>query len=171
MINNKISKEENLDIKLVSGKIKIKSGIGAISTIIIMILLLILSIFGTIYYLLNFDLKLLLTFIGGALGTIYLSLISPYTQKSSNYYLKVQSENSLTNFELFYKGKLVYINHKFDSDGKFAFTNNDSKLSCISYDDGSKMNNFTKYKIINYFVQWLGDNNLLSTEVTTTLEK
>ena len=46
--------------------------------------------------------------------------------------------------------------------------NNESKLSCISYADGSKMSNFVKYKIINYFTKWLNDNNLLSSETTIT---
>ena len=57
-----------------------------------------------------------------------------------------------------------------DSKGKIAFANNNSKLSCISYTDGSKMGNFTKYKIINYFAEWLNDNGLITDEVTTSLE-
>ncbi len=55
--------------------------------------------------------------------------------------------------------------------GKIAFSNNSSKLSCIEYADGTRMSNFVKYKIINYFSKWLNDNNLLSSEITTTFEQ
>lgn len=55
--------------------------------------------------------------------------------------------------------------------GKIAFSNNSSKLSCIEYADGTRMSNFVKYEIINYFSKWLNDNNLLSSEITTTFEQ
>ena len=101
----------------------------------------------------------------------YLLLISPYTQKSSNYYIEFQNENSLVGFKLSYKGKLVNIKHKIDNNGKIAFVDNSSKLNCISYADGTQMSNLVKYKIINYFTRWLNDNNLLSSEVTSTFEQ
>lgn len=43
--------------------------------------------------------------------------------------------------------------------------------TATEYDDGSKMSNFTKYRIINYFTAWLLDNDYLSKEVTTTFEE
>ena len=70
-----------------------------------------------------------------------------------------------------YRGKLVNIQHKIDNQGKIAFANNSSKLSCISYADETKMSNFVKYKIINYFTRWLNDNDLLSSDVTSTFEE
>lgn len=54
--------------------------------------------------------------------------------------------------------------------GKITFYNNNNKLSCISYKDGSNMSNLTKYKIMNYFTKWLNDNGLMSDEITTTFE-
>ena len=87
-----------------------------------------------------------------------------------NYYIEFQNENSLADFKLSYKGKLVNIQYKIDNNGKIAFINN-SKLSCVSYADGTKMSNFTKYRIINYFTKQLNDNKLLSSEVTSTFEQ
>ena len=55
--------------------------------------------------------------------------------------------------------------------GKFLFADNMNKLNCISYDDGSKMSNFTKYRVLNYFSKWLMTNQLLSDDTTATFEK
>lgn len=100
---------------------------------------------------------------------IYL-LISPYTQNPENYYIEFESENSLDNFKLSYKNKLVTIRYKIDNNGKITFYDNNNKLSCISYKDDSNMSNLTKYKIMNYFAKWLNDNGLMSDEITTTFE-
>lgn len=160
-----------LGIKLINGKIKPKFGKSAIIGIIIIFLLLIASLIGFIYGLLNIDVEFIVMCSCGLFVFGYSLLISPYTQNSKNYYIEFESENSLNNFKLNYKNKLVAIQYKIDNNGKIAFLNNNSKLSCISYADGSKMSNLTKYKIINYFAKWLNDNELISNEITTTFEK
>lgn len=160
-----------LGIKLVNGKIKPKYGKGAIFATIIMFLLLIASLIGFIYGVLNLNTEFIFMCACGLFGFGYLLLISPYTQNPNNYYIEFESEDSLNNFKLNYKNKLVSIQYKIDNNGKISFLNNASKLSCISYADGSKMNNLTKYKIINYFVKWLNDNELMSNEITSTFEK
>lgn len=157
-------------IKFVNGKIRPKFGKGAIIGIVIMSLFLILSLIALFYGFLNFDSELILIGLGGSFSMGGLLLISPYTQKSKNYYIEFESDNSLNNFKLIYKKKLVALQYRIDNNGKIAFSNNNNKLSCISYADGSKMSNFTKYKIINYFTKWLTDNDLISDEVTSTLE-
>ncbi len=159
-----------LGIKLMNGKIKPKFGASAIIGIIIMVLFFIGLCCAFIYGLINVNLEFIIIPSLGIVALGYIFLVSPYTQKSSNYYIEFQSEDSLAGFKLSYRGKLVNIQHKIDNQGKIAFANNGSKLSCISYADGSKMSNFVKFKIINYFAKWLNDNNLLSSEVTTTFE-
>ena len=57
-----------------------------------------------------------------------------------------------------------------DKYGKFKWSNNNAKLKCVSYFDGTKMSNFTKYRIINYFSAWLLENDYLSKEVSVTFE-
>lgn len=160
-----------LGIKLTNGKFKPKYNSKAIIVIIIMALCIIGFFCAFIYGLVNIDFEFIIMPAMGMFGFGYLLLISPYTQKSSNYYIEFQNENSLVDFKLSYKGKLVNIQYIIDNNGKFAFANNSSKLSCISYADGTKMTNFVKYKIINYFSKWLNDNDLLSAEVTSTLEQ
>lgn len=160
-----------LGVKLVNGKFKPKFGAVAIIGLIFLILFFIGFIGALVYGLINMNIEFIIMPAIGILAFGYVLLINPYTQKSSNYYIEFQNENSLAGFKLFYKGKLVNILHKIDGNGKIAFANNQSKLSCISYADGSKMSNLVKYKIINYFTRWLHDNNLLSSEVTTTFEQ
>ena len=160
-----------LGIKLVNGKIRPKYSAGAIIGIIIMTLFFIGFFCAFIYGLININFEFIVMSAIGMFGFGYLLLISPYTQKSSNYYIEFQNENSLADFKLSYKGKLVNIQHIIDNNGKIAFANNSSKLSCISYADGTQMSNLVKYKIINYFTKWLNDNNLLSSEVTSTFEQ
>ncbi len=100
------------------------------------------------------------------------------SQNKNDYYIEFESENSLANFKLYYKNKLVNIKYKIDNNGKIAFAYNNSKLDCISYADadadadadGTKMSKLTKFRIINYFTKWLNDNHLMSEEITTTLE-
>lgn len=159
-----------LGIKLVNGKIKPKLSKEGIISTTIMIIIFIASLVGFIYTLINLNIELLFACLCGILAFGYLLLISPYTQNSENYYIEFESQDSLNNFKLSYKNKLVNIQYKLDNNGKIAFNNNDSKLSCISYADGSKMTNLTKYKIINYFSKWLNDNNLMSDEITSTFE-
>ena len=56
---------------------------------------------------------------------MYIILINPYTQNKNNYYIEFESENSLANFRLYYKNKLVNIKYKIDNNGKIAFANNE----------------------------------------------
>ena len=160
-----------LGIKLVNGKIKPKFGKGAIISTIIMFLLLVVSLVWFVYSLLVLDVEFILMFALGVFGFGYLLLVNPYIQNSNNYYIEFESEDSLNNFKLNYKNKLVTIKYKIDDSGRIAFLNNNNKLSCISYADGSKMSNLTKYKVINYFAKWLNDNGLMSKEVTSTFER
>lgn len=159
-----------LGVKLVNGKFKPKFGAKAIVGVIVQALFCIGFLIGLIYGIITFNLEFIIMCSLGLLGFGYLLLISPYTQKSKNYYIEFVSENSLAGFKMFYKNKPVSIQYKIDREGKIAFANNNSKLSCISYADGSKISNMTKYKIINYFTRWLNDNGLMSNEITTTLE-
>lgn len=108
---------------------------------------------------------------GAALSFVYLWLISAYTQRSKNYYIKVQNPNSFENIELYYKKKRVNLKYLVDNEGKFKWANNEAKLECVSYYDGTNMSNFTKYRILNYFSAWLLDNDYLSKEVTVSFEK
>lgn len=160
-----------LGVKLVNGKFRPKYGVRNIIGIIIMALFFIGFFCAFIYGLVNLNFEFIVMPAIGMFSFGYMLLISPYTQKSSNYYIEFQSEDSLAGFKLSYKGKLVNIQHKIDSNGKIAFANNSSKLSCISYADGTQMSNFVKYKVINYFTKWLNDNNLLSSEITSTFEQ
>ena len=100
----------------------------------------------------------------------YLLLISAYTQNSNNYYIKTKKEDSFEGFELYYKKKKVELNFCIDKEGKFKWANNNFKLKCISYFDGTNMSNFTKYRIINYFSSWLVENDYLSKDVSVTFE-
>lgn len=159
-----------LGIKLINGKIKPKYNINSVIVVIIMFLFFLGFFFAFIYGLININIEFIIMPIIGMYGFGYILLINPYTQKSSNYYIKFENENSLKDFKLLYKGKLVNIKYKIDNIGKIAFTNNNNKLNCISYADKTKMTNLVKYKIINYFSKWLNDNDLLSSEITTTLE-
>ncbi len=159
-----------LGMKLVDGKIKPKYSKHAWIGITLLILLC-GGFFGTFLYgIINGKLEFI---IFGALGTFSFGsflVFSPYTQNSNNYYIVFPNENSLVGFQLSYKGKLVDIQYVVDQTGKIAFANDKNKLSCLSYADGSHMSSFVKCKIANYFAKWLNDNNLLSKEVTMSLE-
>lgn len=157
-------------IKLVNGKFKPKYGTSAIIAMIIMILLFLGFVAAFIYGIASLNIEFIIMPLFGIFGIGYVLLISPYTQRSKNYYIEFQNENTLAGFRLLYKGKLVNIQYKVDREGKIAFMNNMKKTKCISYADGSKMSGMTKYKIINYFAKWLSTNNLLSNEVTATFE-
>lgn len=160
-----------LGIKLVNGKFKPKFNLLSYIVLTIFILLFIVFFVAFIYGIINLNLEFIIIPSIGMFGTGYIILITPYTQKASNYKIELKKENSLAGFKLFYKDKKVIIKHKIDDNGKFAFGNNYKKLDCVSYADGKKMSNFTKYRIINYFGRWLQDNNLMSSLVTVTFEK
>ncbi len=156
--------------KLVSGKIKPNFSKGAVLGIFIMFIAFFASIGMFVGGLVVLNLDYLIGGACGFLGFGYLLLISPYTQSSKNYYIEFKSENSIEGFKLFYKGKEVAISYKVDSQGKIAYSNDKNKKSCFSYADGSKMCSLTKYKIINYFTKWLWNNELMSSEITSTFE-
>lgn len=162
----------NIGIKLMNGKIKPKKkGIKTYITIIIFTLLLIAFFIVLLYGLINFNIEYILWGSISTLATGYILLISAYTQNSNNYYIKFKNQNSFEGIELYYKKKQINLKFLVDQEGKFKWANNNSKLKCVSYFDGSHMSNFTKYRIINYFSAWLLENDYLSKEVTVTFEK
>lgn len=158
------------NVKLASGKFRPKFNKFSIVVTILFFILLGGTSIGLIYALLSLNLDLILACGCGIFGLMYIILINPYTQNKNNYYIEFESENSLANFRLYYKNKLVNIKYKIDNNGKIAFANNESKLSCISYADGTKMSKLTKFRVMNYFIKWLNDYNLISDEITTTIE-
>ena len=162
--------ESALVAKALNGKIRPKFGVMAFIGCMFIIILFLGSIAGLVYGIIVGDLEPIIMCLIGVLASIYLILITPYFQRSKNYYIEFPN-NSLDGFKLFYKGKQVSIKYIIDKEGKIAFANNKSKLSCVSYANGTKISNFTKYRIINYFTKWLHDNNLLSKDVTSTFEK
>lgn len=159
-----------MGIKLVNGKIRPKYGKGAIFVIIIFVLLFLSFMSVWIYGMIKGDLECIIMGFITSLAFGYLLLINPYLQNSNNYYIEFVDEKTLAGFKLYYKKKLVKIRYKVDQEGKIAFADNKNKHKCISYDDNSKMCNFTKYKIANYFAKWLASNDLLSKEVAFTAE-
>lgn len=161
----------SLGIKLINGKIKPKKrSIKTSIVIIIFILLLIIFSITFLYGLINLNIEYML-FCGITIwGISYLLLISAYTQNSNNYYIKVKTDDSFEGFELYYKKRKIALKFFIDNEGKFKWANNNSKLKCISYFDGTKMRNFTKYRIINYFSAWLLENDYLSKDVSVTFE-
>lgn len=163
-----------LGTKLVNGKIKPRYSKGAVISNILLDIGLVAAIVALIYQLLNIDSadgEFLIALIAGIPAIAYIILISPYHQNPNNYYIEFVAEDVLEGFKLFYKNKLVKIDYKVDEKGKIAFKENEHKLNCISYADNSRMSNFTRYRIINYFSKWLNDNNLMSDEITTTFEE
>lgn len=159
-----------LGVKTVNGRIKPKFGKKAIVGIFFMILLCLATLVGFVFALINGSSEWIIMCGIGFAAFIYLFLISPYTQNSRNYQIEFLSDNSLNGFNLFYKNKAVIVKYKLDNQGKFAFANDAKKLDCILYADGSKMGNFTKYRILNYFGKWLHDNGLMSAKITTSFE-
>lgn len=101
---------------------------------------------------------------------VYVALITPEFQNPKNYSIKLKDPNSLEGLELYYKEKLVKINYKIDEEGKIAFVDNKNKTKHISYASEEGMSRFEKFKIINFFIKWLHDNNLLSKEVKASFE-
>lgn len=161
----------SLGMKLVNSKFKPKYGSSGIVFVIFVPTITLIFLGVLIYGIMNMDIEMIAVPSITIFCLGYIMFISPYFQSSKNYYIKFESEDSLNNFELFYKNKKVNVQYKIAHDGKIAFLKNNNKLECLSYHDGSKMSTFTKYKIINYFTKWLSDNKLLSNEVATTFEK
>lgn len=169
MINNIIGAATG--VQLVNGKFRPKYGVIGILSTIFYIIVTIGAIIAFIYGIISLNMEFIVVPGIGTIAMVYLLLVNPYLQRSKNYYIKFQAENTLYNFELYYKNKKVNIAYKIDQEGKFAYLNNNKKLECLSYADGSPMSNITKYKIINYFTKWLSTNHLLSKETTVTFEK
>lgn len=161
-----------IGINLINGKLKPKKrGIGTYIGLFVFGILIVAFFIGFILGIFALDIEFILIGGIGFFSSGYLFLISPYTQNPNNYFLKVQNPNSFDNFELYYKNKKVELKYAIDNNGKFKWANNNAKLECVSYSDNSNINNFTKYKIINYFSRWLLDNDYLSEDVTVTFEK
>ena len=156
--------------KLMSGKFKPKFGARTVVSFVIIIIFILAFIAGLVYGIMNNDLEIIIGCILGIFTFSYALLLNPIAQSSKSYYIEFPNENSIVGFRLFYKGKLVDLKYKIDNEGKIAFLNDKSKISCLAYADGSRMGSFTKWRIINYFVKWLNDNNLMSKEITVTYE-
>ena len=159
-----------IGVKLVNGKFKPKFGKKAIISLIILVILFFGFVAFLIYGIKIGNFEYIIMPLLGILALGYIFLISPYFQNSNNYYIEFQNEHVLSGFKLMYKGKLVRVNYIVANDGRIAFADNLNKTKCISYFDGTKMSNFTKYRIINYFSKWLSENNLLSDSVTVSYE-
>jgi len=91
----------------------------------------------------------------------YIILLSPHQQYTENYFIEFNKDNISDGFKLFYRKKELTVSYKIDENGKIIFNEN-NKLKCFAYADGSKLSNLTKRRIINYFTSWLSDNNLIS---------
>lgn len=159
-----------LGISLVNGKIKPKYGISNIIGSIILILLDMLFIYLLINGILDINLEFIVYPTIGVIVCTYMILIIPILQKPNNFYIKFKDIHTLEGFELYYKKRKVNVDYKLDAKGKILFNNNLKKKDCISYADGTKMSNVVKYKIINYLSMWLKSKNLLSDEVTLSIE-
>lgn len=159
-----------IGIKLVNGRFKPKY--NAKSKIVLglffILFLMFLVLFG--YGIINLNIEFIIMPLIGMWGIGYMLLISPYLQKSNDYLIEFMDENTLNGFKLYYKNKLVNIEYCVDEKGLIYFKNNSNKKECVSYADGSRMTNLDKYRVINYFAKWLSDYNLLSSNVTMSLE-
>lgn len=159
-----------IGMHIVNGRIRPRFGKKAtIRKIILMgvmlagfLFLFYLGVKGESYY-------LALSLIGIA-SLIYIMIITPEFQNPNNYFIKLKDENSLEGFEIYYKDKQVKMDYKIDSEGKIAFIDNKHKTDSVSYLDGSPMSRLERFKIVNFFTQWLYNNNLLSKEVKTSFE-
>lgn len=107
MINNIIGTSVGAiaGIKLVNGKFRPKYGIKAIIGTIFLILSDLAAIIAFIYGIVNLNVEFIIMPTIGTISLTYLILILPYCQNPNNYYIKFQSENTLYNFELYYKRK------------------------------------------------------------------
>lgn len=160
--------------KLVNGKFRPKYSLGAVASIIIMSVLIILSVGGIFFGIFVMDRPYGVEFAGAMvvmLGLlIYVFTISPYTQNPDNYRIVFQTENSMNGFRLYYRRKQVVVWYVLGKDGKIAFADDMHKLNCLSYADGSRMGRHEKRKILNYFMRWLSDYDLLSSDVRVSIE-
>ena len=89
-----------LGIKLVNGKIRPKFKKKITFGLIIIGFLMIAFLCGIVYGLMTSDYEIVGIGILGILSFGYIILISPYTQKSDNYYIEFQDENTLSSFIL-----------------------------------------------------------------------
>ena len=89
-------------------------------------------------------------------------MTTAYVQKSDNYSIIIANDGIAAGFELYYKGKKVYIDYVVDDENKISYRYVHNKTMCISYADNSKMLLITKFSIADYFTTWLNDQNLLS---------
>lgn len=96
----------DLGVKLINGKIKPKKrGVLTYIGLVIFSLLLVGFMMAFVCGLMNMNIEF--TFFSGIgiLSFGYLLLISPHTQNSNNYIIKVKNENSFEGFELYINKK------------------------------------------------------------------
>lgn len=103
-----------LGIKALNGRFKPKYTKGAIVCIIIFLSFIVGFILALVYGMINLNLEFIIMPTIGIWAFGYMLLISPYTQRRKNYSIEFEKENTLKNFKLFYKGKLVNIDYKID---------------------------------------------------------
>ena len=158
------SKDNSLEQKFITGKFKpqyskvdftINLGLDIILVIVTVIFV------CEVFKFANADLGVLL--ISAILIPLldYVILLSPYQQYTENYYIEFEDENTLNGFKLFYAKKEVAVSYKINEEGKIVFDQED-KLKCFNYADGSRMSSLRKRRIINYFTAWLKDKDLIS---------
>lgn len=165
---NKLIFQDNLTS--LNGIMKVKLPLGIFLILPFFILLLIMMFFLFIYEVSNNNIYNSFMYGIGIFSLIYILGISPYFQKSNNFVIVFENDDSLEGFKLYYKGNLVKILYYLDYDGLFAFYNNSRKIKCISYENSKHISNFTKYIIINYLTEWLKQKKLLSADVSNSYE-
>jgi len=158
-----MSEEKNTSLKLVNGKFKPKCSKGMFFENLILDLCLIgiTTIFICEVLKLgsaNFAVLIICAVLIPLLD--YVILLSPYQQYTENYYIEFKSENTLEGFKLFYRKKELKVECRIDENGKLVF-DKENEAECVSYADGTKLSNLTRNRIVNYFIRWLKDNDLM----------
>ena len=155
-----------LGIKLVNGKLKPKFGKVRYIGLAFFGLLVALGVFLLWIGLTNGDSldDIYMPILMIAAG-MYIILISPVMVKD----VSVVIEEGGT-VKVFHKDREVTVALVKDDKGNFNFAKPNDKHNCVWYTDGSKMSSFNKYRVVNYLVDALHTNGLLSDEVRTTLE-
>ena len=162
-----------METKLTDGKLEIKNLInkGFIIGLLFVGALIILAIWFIVIGISEGNFRNISIGVVGLFAMIYLVMLIPAFQNKNNYEIEFPNKDSLEGFKLKYKDKLVDVKYYIDEEGKFLFANDEDKLECVSYADDSGMSNIVKYKIVNYFMLWLKNNDLLSSKTKHTTGK
>lgn len=160
-------------VKLMSGKMKpLKTKvIGNIMSWLLIAIMLVVSVYELYYSFIYGDLPNMLLGAFCIYCTGYLFYVFPGMQNPKNYEIHYASETSLKDgFSMYYKGNPVKIRYVLDKKGHFAFADEKNKHKCVSYANGKKMKNATKYRIVNYIATYFMSMGLLSDNTTITFE-